>query len=775
MGREALSGICILDSAPELDFLTVTAKRTDTADGGVLSSGYELENFSYQLSSLLRVNYYDDYNFTTNEHLFYDFGLPDLMVLELLYLNTTDGSISFKGLLTGTKMKVLGSDEFLISTFYYDHKGRIMQSHCENHKGGYKVNYYSYDFSGKMIRKIFTLQEEGGAVYPEEYTYTYDILNKPVSIDHSLGKSFRTVPLLTYFYDHSQRLLMKDVGYKGVPTLYGYNARHQITKAESRLFSQYFSYVDGPGTPCYNGNISSISWVTENDTLRKGYRYFYDGLNRMEKAEYGENENMKLHPNRYTEQVFSFDKNSNILELQRFGQTGTNSYGVIDDLSLSYNGNQLTRVADSASASTNAFDFKDNAHATIEYSYDANGNLTKDLNKGISLIQYNCLNLPERIEFTDRSTVGYLYKADGTKLQVTHTNGKSVTTTDYCGNAFYENGKLNKLLTEGEGYVSFAESTPDYHFFIKDHLGNVRAVYNQQSEVEEMNHYYPFGGLLSSSPGMQPYKYNGKELDTKNGLNWHDYGARMYDAALGRWHAVDPLAEKYSWMSPYSYCGGDPVNNVDYDGRDWYLHSETGELYFNRDLNKNEISYHDRIYTRIGGNDMLGDMKKIKEKMYSFDESASLVKANGYSINPIQEIQSEVSEENSYSTGRNTVTIRTGDIDIVNEKYGIFPADKTIKVSREINRLKSNEYQKKDLAATILTGRKKADYIKRSEITYRASTSTDKVGRILGAIYNGVEIVVGGKHDYRNVKVYNSWDEYLKTTKGKGEMLKYRP
>ena len=69
---------------------------------------------------------------------------------------------------------------------------------------------------------------------------------------------------------------------------------------------------------------------------------------------------------------------------------------------------------------------------------------------------------------------------------------------------------------------------------------------------------------------MQPYKYNGKELDTKKGLNWYNYGARHYDASLGRWFVVDPLAEKmYSW-SPYGYCRNNPVLFIDPNGmREW--------------------------------------------------------------------------------------------------------------------------------------------------------------------------------------------------------------
>ena len=95
---------------------------------------------------------------------------------------------------------------------------------------------------------------------------------------------------------------------------------------------------------------------------------------------------------------------------------------------------------------------------------------------------------------------------------------------------------------------------------MQDHQGNNRVIVDQTGQKKEVNHYYPFGGTFASADGnVQAYKYNGKELDTKKGLNWYDYGARQYDAALGRFTAVDPLTEKYYEMSPYTYCGNNPI------------------------------------------------------------------------------------------------------------------------------------------------------------------------------------------------------------------------
>ena len=210
-------------------------------------------------------------------------------------------------------------------------------------------------------------------------------------------------------------------------------------------------------------------------------------------------------------------------------------------------------------------------------------------------IQYNFINLPSRIEFENGHVISYLYDADGIKLRTTHIIGSDTTVTDYCGNVIYENGIPVKLLTEA-GYVTLADSK--YHYFVQDHLGNNRVVVDQSGNVEEVNHYYPFGGLLSSSVSnaVQPYKYNGKELDRKNGLDWYDYGARMYDAALGRWHVVDPMSEKYYSWSPYTYCKNNPVLRIDLDGKDDYVISRSGRLFNETPIDKRGKGSTDNLY-----------------------------------------------------------------------------------------------------------------------------------------------------------------------------------
>ena len=209
-------------------------------------------------------------------------------------------------------------------------------------------------------------------------------------------------------------------------------------------------------------------------------------------------------------------------------------------------------------------------------------NLTKDSNKNISTITYNVLNLPQQITFSDGSTITYSYAADGTKLRTVHVINSATTTKDYCGNVVYENGVQKLLLTE-EGYVDLSNTS--YYYYLKDHQGNNRVVINSSGAVQETNHYYPFGGVFASSNNVQPYKYNGKELDTKKGLNWYDYGARHYDAMLGRWFVVDPMAEKYYAWNPYNYCKNTPLNRIDIGGTTDYKLTDLGQIKRFGDIN----------------------------------------------------------------------------------------------------------------------------------------------------------------------------------------------
>ena len=300
--------------------------------------------------------------------------------------------------------------------------------------------------------------------------------------------------------------------------------------------------------------------------------------------------------------------------------------GPIDEIGFEYNGNQMRNAWDNLDdqdiLNTTTNDFRDNyvEGVTENYLYDANGNQYADLNKGIAWIQYNSLNLPSKMQFSNGNKNEYLYDASGVKHRATYsyavnlmqiplgatttentgTNLLQSSYTDYCGNYVYENGKIKRILTP-EGYIEAAGAIPmnyipswSYNYLLKDHLGNTRQrlisnyislkspILNSYASSNCTIDYYPFGMemlkmyfydsgySIGTMPGtVTPYLYNGKEMDRMNGLNEYDYGARWRDPTVGNgWNTVDPLCEMKPWQSPYMYCSGNPVNRTDPTGMD---------------------------------------------------------------------------------------------------------------------------------------------------------------------------------------------------------------
>ena len=558
LGRTVLSGLC---SEPlPVDGSAVEAEFTGSGSykGYAVKVGGTVRALSG--SRLLTVNYYDNYDFLGKN------GFPAYAYDSSMESSGYGTKSDARGMLTGS-VTVLAGDGAgqLYSVVYYDRRSRPVQRQSSNSLGGKETEYTAYNFTGQPTRLRHVHTAQGKAARTEVRTYSYDHAGRLLTVKHKLD-ALGEVTLVNNVYDDLGRLQSKSLHGSAVnKQTYTYNIRGWLTGVSGSKFTQNLYYNTGNGVAKYNGSISSMTWKAGNESTVRGYKFTYDGLDRMLNAIYGETAGISTNANRFSENVTNYDKNGNIKGLQRYGQTGASAYGLIDNLTFTLNGNRLNRVDDAVTASTygGGFEFKDGVKQANEYAYDANGNLTKDLNKGITNISYNCLNLPNAVTFSDGSTITYTYGADGTKLRTVHKIGSATTTTDYCGNVIYENGVQKLLLTE-EGYVTLSDSK--YHYYLKDHQGNNRVVINQSGTVEETNHYYPFGGVFASAGSIQPYKYNGKEFDNKKGLNWYDYGARHYDAALGRFTTNDRFAEKYYSMSPYQYGANNPVNNIDVNG-----------------------------------------------------------------------------------------------------------------------------------------------------------------------------------------------------------------
>ncbi len=227
------------------------------------------------------------------------------------------------------------------------------------------------------------------------------------------------------------------------------------------------------------------------------------------------------------------------------------------------------------------------------YSYDSNRNLIADHHKGITSITYNLLNLPKTILYEDGRKIEYTYTASGVKLsqKAYQADGSLAKNKSYFDGIVYANQDL-EFVNHADGYLEPNNSGNfDYIYQHKDHLENIRLSFAdvnnnhliEDSEIRESNDYYPFGLKTQKENHIitgrdHPYGFGGKEEQDIFDLNWHDFGARMYDAALGRWHILDPKAEKYYPYSPYNYTLNNPIKFVDPDGKDVEIAGTSSKL-----------------------------------------------------------------------------------------------------------------------------------------------------------------------------------------------------
>ena len=176
-------------------------------------------------------------------------------------------------------------------------------------------------------------------------------------------------------------------------------------------------------------------------------------MDRLTTADYGEGSNLTTNSGAFTVENLAYDANGNISQLDRkaAGETGTS---VIDQLTFAYTGNQLLEVDDAQTAEG----FTDGTNTGDDYSYDDMGNLLTDENKGIDMIVYNVINKVESIQFSDGKSIEYIYSASGQKLSMkTYQSGTLIKTTDYVGNALYEDSAL-KLFGTSEGRVTVEDN-----------------------------------------------------------------------------------------------------------------------------------------------------------------------------------------------------------------------------------------------------------------------------------------------------------------------------
>jgi len=579
LGRTLLYGICSNNNIDEArdDIITGVFSNTTNTIG---NSGYN-SNFSLISPSVRKVYYYDNYDFLE---------LPSFTDRSRFPLPTVKAT----GLLTGENV-------WQAMAYYYDSKGQLIQS-----SGSEISETTDYSFTGQPLKveRVYHIRLPMRILNPHEiYMYHYDGQDRVHKIEHQIIAENQTsdspvITLAENLYDDIGRLQMKKLHNGAISINYSYNIRNWISDITNKHFKEHLYYNTGPSKACYNGNISAFDWEVSNSSTLRNYKLSYDGLNRMTSAIYSEGVAYNINENHFSELIDEYDLNGNIKRLRRYGKSNATSYGLIDNLTLEYNGNQLKYVDDAATDPLRygVSNFVNDSDREIEYVYDGNGNLIQDYNKGIALIQYNYLNQPTFIHFKNGHSIDYSYGNDGSKRKAYYATARAGVVIPMGGRITVEDGVEEKglypsevleetwneycqnlvhfgtdyMLLLPEGYVTFENRFKyTYHYYLRDHLGNNRVVVKQDGEtIKQINHYYPFGGSFGEETVIsnQPYKFGGKELDKMHGLDWHDFGARYQRNDVPSWIGVDPLCEKYYSISPYAYCMNNPIKYIDPTG-----------------------------------------------------------------------------------------------------------------------------------------------------------------------------------------------------------------
>lgn len=595
-GRQVITGVVTMSGNPMLAGKTITA----TYDGQGELAGYKV-NFPLSKMALLKVNYYDDYSFigSLSDNLRENLSFEQKTGYDM-DISHSSSSLTTFGLLTGCRTYLLDSpDHFFVSAYYYNEKGKLVQSRSSNILNGYRLDFYSLNYYSGTVNKKYTELTSSmsyGRTMTELYEYAYDHAGRVLNTFHTLNGGKR-MQIAKNTYDVLGRLSLCERGdIADLATSYNYNIRNWLTGITNGLVNQRMYYNKKrdmvKSVPQWNGNISSYSIGDSS------YDYSYDEENRLigsYSTEIKDTEVVEgLHNTSY-----AYDDMGNILSIQRDGvNIDTEECGKRDDVIMEYIGNQLVKVTNSGYKDS-SYDMQVADDTTLsgpEYAYDANGNVIKDANKGIYLIKYNVLNLPEDI-YSKNGNWHYTYDGDGNKVSVssvvlktpiqipssqimdkhftdTELESYSVMTERvYLGDYVYEFTPRNRdlelvRLNFSGGYVAYPMTTHQYNFYVCDHLGNNRYVYNASNlKVSQVNNYYPFGALYSenSNNEMQRWRYGNKELDRS--FDTYDFLARWYDPTLCRFLMIDPMAEKYPWFSPYVYCANSPMNASDPTGK----------------------------------------------------------------------------------------------------------------------------------------------------------------------------------------------------------------
>lgn len=497
----------------------------------VLSEAY-YDNYDWVTGTGLSSTFLNTYSSNTNYFYTASGTFPYPQAISPIYIT--------RGAATGTKVKVLGTGNYLYSVSFFDDRGRVIQIQNTNYSGGKDTVTMQYSFSGQLLRSLVCHGKGGSNVqhYKMLTKNVYDDGGRLVKVSKKAGNSPETI-IAEHAYNSLGQLYWKDLGQRRDDEnensyttdfierlVHQYNIRgwlSAINKEYARninngsWFGMELNYDYGFSQSQLNGNIAGMRWRSKGDGEQRAYGYSYDAINRLTKADFTQYTSSNWNTSAgidFTVKDLTYDANGNILTMTQKGLL-INSSDVIDSLSYGYmtSSNRLSYVTDKKNNSNSLLgDFKETTNnISQDYWYDGNGSMLGDNNKGINSIIYNHLHLAAEIKFNGKGKIEYVYSADGVKLAKTvidsTLNPIKTTTTLYLTGFIYRNDSLEYVLTE-EGRVrpkrSNYSDTMYYDYFIKDHLGNVRMTLTDEAKTDA----YPAASLETANLSTENIFYN---------------------------------------------------------------------------------------------------------------------------------------------------------------------------------------------------------------------------------------------------------------------------
>ncbi|MDL2320477.1 DUF6443 domain-containing protein, partial [Alistipes sp. OttesenSCG-928-B03] len=372
------------------------------------------------------------------------------------------------------------NQNFVERAYYYDSKGRVVQTVEKNHLGGISRYSTKYDFIGNILAQHESHERANDAA-PDiiERRFAYDHRSRLLADSTRLNGGDWAV--VDYHYTDLGQLAGKTYGSgaNAVTDTMTYNIQGWLTEQSNDLFEMKLRYYDPqkPGTTAsYTGNITEWDWHHCNvpGAAENTYAFSYDKLGRMTDARHYEG-SVPAPGDRYREQITGYTANGNIRGITRYGNGAPTTYA------NTYDGNRLLSL-------------REGSAPAVDYGYDANGNCTRDGLNGLDL-KYNFLNLIAEVSVGGVPKATYSWRADGVKTGVrgeTESEG-----LEYLGSLIYKRTAGGGLALESAGFsngrILAAEGsagavyTPNY--FITDHLGSVRVVIDGAGNRLQTNDY----------------------------------------------------------------------------------------------------------------------------------------------------------------------------------------------------------------------------------------------------------------------------------------------